>query len=152
MKWISFIASDYALRVRILPGAQKLFKIMKKLLILFILFFLLIFTIPSFSFAQSPLVPCGNDGQPACTIGDFFIMLANIYDFLVKWIASPLAIIALTVGGIVLMTSAGNPNLVSLGKKILWSAIIGLLLVWGSWVIINFIMETIGYRGGWDTL
>ena len=154
MKWISFIASDYALRVRILPGAQKLFKIMKKITIIFLLIFLFIPIIIFADFSpQQGLVPaCGGDGQPACRITDFFTMLANIYDFLVKWIASPLAIIAITVGGIILMTSAGNPQQASKGKEILKLAIIGLFLVWGSWVIINFIMTTIGYRGGWDTL
>jgi hypothetical protein len=121
---------------------------MKKILIIFILF---IFLTPVLISAQG-LVPCGGDGQEPCTISHFFTMLYRIYDFIVKMIATPLAIIALTVGGIVLMISAGNPNTASLGKKILWTAIIGLFLVWGSWVIINFIMEILGYSGTWHTL
>jgi hypothetical protein len=120
----------------------------KKCLLLGALFSLFLI-IPFLIMAQG-LVPCGH-GNP-CTIGDFFTMLHRIYNFLVTMIATPLAIIALTVGGIILMTSAGNPNLVSLGKKILWAAIIGLFLVWGSWVIINFIMEILGYSGTWHTL
>ena len=80
-------------------------------------------------------------------------MLGRIYDFIVKDIASPLAIIALTIGGILMMISAGNPNLMATGKKVLYSAIIGLFLVWGSWVIINFILKTLlGYSGDWSSI
>jgi hypothetical protein len=83
-------------------------------------------------------------------------MLVKIYNFIVQDIATPLAIISLTVGGILMMMSAGNPNLMTLGKKIFYAAIIGLALVFGSWVIINTIAVTIlGYSfnaGNWWTL
>jgi hypothetical protein len=98
--------------------------------------------------ASTGIVPCGKeaDGSDACTIADFFKMLAIIYDFIVKWIATPLAIISLTVGGILMMMSAGNPNLMTLGKKIFYAAVIGLFLVFGSWVIINTIVTILGYN------
>jgi len=93
------------------------------------------------------IVTCNG---PDCTICKFFAMLANIYYFLTAKIATPLAVIALTVGGVMIMMSAGNPNVLSNGKKILWSAIIGLALVFGSWIIINFILTTLGYAlGSW---
>ena len=44
-----------------------------------------------------------------------------------------------------MMISAGNPNLMSLGKKIFYSAVIGLVLVYGSYVIIKFILDAVGY-------
>ncbi len=92
---------------------------------------------------------CAADGSDACTIGDFFTMLAKIYDFIVKMIATPLAVIALTVGGIMILISAGNPNLAGTGKKILYAGIIGLVLVFCSWLIINFILCTVlGYSSG----
>ena len=67
-------------------------------------------------------------------------------------IATPLAVIALIVGGIFIMISAGNPNLLGNGKKILYAAIIGLALVWGSWLIIDFILHTIGYDQSWSSI
>jgi len=98
------------------------------------------------------LVPCGKatDGSDACTIDDFFTMLALVYDFLVWKIASPLAILAITIGAVVLMTSAGNPAQAGTGKKILWAAIIGLVLVFLSWLIIKTILDAIGYTGAWN--
>jgi len=95
------------------------------------------------------LVPCNG---PDCTINSFFTLLGNIYHFIVIQIATPLAIIALIVGGIMLMLSAGNPNLAGLGKKILYSAIIGLALVFCSWLIIDFILKAIGYTGNWSII
>jgi len=87
------------------------------------------------------LVPCnGSD----CTISSFFTMLGSIYSFIVFQIATPLAIIAVTVGGILMMISAGNPNLMGTGKKVFYSAIIGLVLVFCSVLIINFILTAIG--------
>jgi len=40
-----------------------------------------------------------------------------------------------------------------LGKKILFTAIIGLVLVWCSWLIIDFILTTLGMSSGsWANL
>jgi hypothetical protein len=76
-------------------------------------------------------------------------MLGNIYNFIVYDIASPLALLALTIGGVLILISAGNANLLGTGKKIVYAAIIGLALVWGSYLIINFILTSIGYTGNW---
>jgi len=125
---------------------------MTKLFFIFIFFLFLILILPKLaSAAYTPgqgLVPCGNPGERCCTICDFFVMLARVYDFLVKWIATPLAVVAITIGAVILMISAGNPNLAETGKKILWAAIIGLVLVFCSWLIINAILSALGFNMG----
>ncbi|MBI3631517.1 MAG: hypothetical protein HY219_01455 [Candidatus Staskawiczbacteria bacterium] len=123
---------------------------MKKYFLLISLFFL--FLVPVLANAQAPLVPCGNPGQNPCIIEDFFIMLDRIFNFIVYFIATPLAILMLTIGGIMILISAGNPTLASKGKNILYLAIIGLALVFCSWLIINFILTTLGYQGAWNSL
>jgi len=124
---------------------------MKKTFLVIALFSLLsIIFIPIFVSAQGQgLVPCNG---PDCTINSFFQMLLNIYNFLTTMIATPLAIIALIVGGIFMMASAGNPSTFGKGKEIITWAIIGLFLVWGSYLIINLILTTIGYGGTWNVL
>jgi len=101
-----------------------------------------------------PADPSSCPGDPGCPCGinDFFTMLGNIYSFIVIGIATPLAVIAITIGGILIMTSAGNPNLMGTGKKILYSGIIGLVLVFCSWLIINFVLTALGYTGTWSSL
>jgi len=94
--------------------------------------------------AGDGIVPCkGTD----CTFEDIGKMLQNIYDFIIK-IATPLAIIAITVGGIMMMISAGNPNMMSIGKKVFWSAVIGLFLAFGSYALIKFIVNAMKGSSG----
>jgi len=121
---------------------------MKKSLLIAI--FLVLFLIPVLSCAEigpkDSIVPCGQ-GTSQCTINDFFTMLAKIYSFIVWRIATPLATIGLLIGGIMLLVSAGNPNLATRGKDVIKVSIIGLVLVFCSWLIIKVILTTIGYKG-----
>lgn len=110
-----------------------------------LLFALLFFTFIPLIVSAQGLVPCGNPGQPACTIGDFFIMLSNIYDFLVKYLATPLAVIAITIGGIMMIISAGNPGLMEMGKNAIKFSIIGLVLAFGSLLIIKTLLSAMGF-------
>ena len=112
--------------------------------------FLVLFLIPVLALAQAPFVQCGNPGQKCCTICSFFETLFRIYNFLVLDIATPLAIVGVTIGGVLILISAGNPKLMGTGKKFLYSAIIGLVLVFCSWLIINEILSALGYNmGSW---
>lgn len=121
---------------------------MKKVLLLTTLSLLLLTPILA---TADGLVPCGGPGEPQCEIRHFFILLDRIYNFIVWNIATPLAVLMLVLGGIFLMISAGNPNLAGTARKILQWAVIGLILVFGSWVIINFILTTLGYKN-WNVL
>lgn len=100
--------------------------------------------------AATGLVPCGVSCQ--CTISNFFVMLARIYNFLVFWVATPLAVLAIMIGAVIFMTSAGNPSQAAKGKQILIWAIIGLALVFCSWLIIKTILDALGYTGPWSVL
>ncbi len=125
-------------------------KFMKKILSsLAILFLLSIIFVPTSIYAADQgWVTCGNGDNPTpCTLTDFLDMTKKILDFLVNTIAAPLAGVAIIVGGILMMTSAGNPNLMGLGKKIFWSAIIGLILAFAAKAIINFVLIAIGWQG-----
>jgi len=130
---------------------------MKKIFWVFFTVLLLPLILPALAQASqcagaTGLVPCGINATCPCEIQDFFVMLARIFDFAIKWIVTPLAVLMLTIGGILILISAGNPNLAGLGKKTLYAAIIGLVLAFGSWLIISFILNAIGYTGNWSQL
>ena len=108
-------------------------------------FLLVLSLIPVLSSAT--LVTCNG---PDCTIGKFFETLVEIYKFIVFQIATPLAVIALIIGGIFMMISAGNPNTFATGRKIMISAIIGLALAFCSYLIISFVLDTLGFTGNWQ--
>jgi len=117
----------------------------KIILSIAVLFLLSSIFVPLLITAEEGIVPC--DGvDKKCDLGMLNTMAGKIYNFIVKDIATPLAVLAITIGGILMLISAGNPNLLSLGKKIMYAAIIGLVLVWCSYLIINFILTTIGAK------
>ncbi len=142
---------------------------MKKIFLSILLFYLLtIIFVPSLTKAGLDPACQGKDGSwgivlcgcgkpitdstgrctNCCEVTDFFGMLARIYSFIVWYIATPLAVLALSIGAIFMLAGAGNPNLFATGKKILYAAIIGLVLVFCSWLIIDFILTAIGYNMG----
>lgn len=130
---------------------------MKKIFLSIVLLsLLLIISTPSLVKAQGcptgGIVTCSGTTDCPCTICSFFQMLANIYDFIVKMIATPLAVLAFIIGGLLMLVSAGNPNTFGLGKKIIYAAIIGLVLVFCSWLIIDFILHAVGYSQNWSSL
>ena len=93
--------------------------------------------------AAEPIEQC--DGSD-CDFDAAKAMLERILNFLVNTIAAPLAILAITIGAILMMTSAGDPNRMGMGKKVLYAAIIGLFLAFGTSAIIKFILSAL--KGG----
>src|SRR3989344_850092 len=132
---------------------------MKKFYLFFTTALVLFFLILSPGSAQASqcagatgLVPCGQNATCPCEIQDFFLMLARIFNFAITMIVAPFSVLMLTIGGILILTSAGNHKWLQTGKDTFWAAIIGLALAFGAWVIINFILGALGYIGNWSTL
>jgi len=83
------------------------------------------------------LVPCsGSD----CTICSLFVGVKNIVNFLTVDIAMPLAVVILIYGGVMLLTSGESETRREKGKKALWHAVWGLLIVFAAWLIIDTIL------------
>ena len=113
----------------------------KTLLILIVVSFLIPFQAMAFEpfdvFKKDhAIVPCGRAGTKDCTLCDIFELLKNIINLLlaVVLIFAPIFILG---GGIMLLTSAGVPDRVTLGKKIITSAIIGMVIAMGAWTILG---------------
>jgi len=100
--------------------------------------FLLALLLPA-SISAVTLVTCDP-----CTFSDLLGIIPKIIDLLIKYIVAPLGTFFLIVGGIALMASAGNPNLAGLGKKIMFTAIVGLFLALCAWLIVKTIVTAMG--------
>jgi hypothetical protein len=94
----------------------------------------------------------GSYPKCRCELGHVFILGLNIYNFIVRDIATPLAALLFVLGGVLLVASGANPNWASTGKKIMWSAGIGIVIIFSSWVIINVVLSAIGYAPAWSSL
>jgi hypothetical protein len=109
-----------------------------------ILFVFLSLSAPLLATAQ--LVQC--DGiNVKCDQQQLIQTLQRVLSFIVLDIATPLGVLALIIGGILMLISAGNPGLSTLGKTLIKGAIIGLLLAYCTDIIINFVLQAIGASG-----
>lgn len=91
----------------------------------------------------APLVPCGGPDDP-CKFCDLFVLLDNIFDFIFIDIVPPIAVIAFIIGGIYFFFSRGNPQTVNKATGILTSAVIGLVIIYGAWLLLNVFFMAIG--------
>jgi len=120
----------------------------KKKLFAFITISVMTFFIFKNVFAAG-MVPCGGAGEPPCEFTDFFIMINNVIRFGVFKIIPSIAVLTLIIGGIFyLFAGAGSPELAARGKSIIRITIIGLMIVYGSWIIIDTLLWLLGYRAG----
>lgn len=86
------------------------------------------------------LVPCGTTGNPEeCSLCYLLELVKNIIDFLVI-IAAPIAVVFIVWGGFMLLIAGGSEEKISQGKKILSSAVTGLVIVLISWLLIATII------------
>lgn len=108
--------------------------------------------------------PTGNSGlvpnEGGCTINgkyhsncgnyqlnDFIQIGINISDNILKMVGS-LALFAFILGGIMFLISAGNVERVAQAKKIIIGAVIGIVIVFTSWIIIGFVFTALGISTG----
>lgn len=110
------------------------------------------------------LVPCGrtcddpttskNECDP-CTICDFFVMIERYINGLLFMIVPPLAALIIAIGGGMYIFSRGDPEMLSRAKKLFASVGIGLLIIYGAWLIVNVffmfigVADWTGLREGW---
>ena len=101
------------------------------------------------------LVPCGGIEEPPCTLCHIFVMFKSIIDYALQVIVPILAVLIIVYGGFLLLTSGGDPVRAMSARKILTSVVIGLALVFCSWLIINSfflligVADWTGLREGW---
>lgn len=126
----------------------------KKFILLFLIIFLF-FLFLSPVFIEARLVPCGGPGQPPCQICHLFVMLDRIIDFVLIRIVFPVATLLIVFSGGMYMLSSGDSGKISQARSILTSTIVGLVIIFSSWLLVNTFMTGIGLAdwvgpaGGW---
>ena len=97
----------------------------------------------SLALAQgSPFIKCDPALPPGaaggCGIPEFIAFVKNVINYLFV-IAIPLAVIFIVWGGFVIMTAGGSEEKVKKGKGIITASVIGLAILFGSWLIVTVI-------------
>ena len=115
-------------------------KVIFSLLIVTVL--LLVFAIPVF--AQEGLIPPpsqGGDGDYA--LNDFLVLAIKISQLILGLVGS-LSLLAFVTGGVMFMISGGSSDKVEKAKRVLIAAVVGLVIVFASWIIIRFVILSLG--------
>jgi len=115
------------------------------------IFLLTLLLLPLVAFSQAPtegLVPEWCQAGCPCTFCDLYDLASNIIGFLLYVIAVPVAAGAFLYGGVLMLTSGGNPSQITKGRGMMTSAVIGMALAFFAWAILNTILATIGFGIG----
>lgn len=72
-----------------------------------------------------------------------FVKLGISLSNIILGIVGSLTLLMFIYGGVILLTSAGNTERVSKGKEIILGAVVGLLIVFGSYTLIDFIVNRV---------
>jgi len=86
----------------------------------------------------------GNPIEVRCQFCHFFVMLEAIIDFVLFQLVPPIAILMIVIGGIMFFAAAGSPEKLGTAKKLLTSVVIGLVIIFASWIIVDLFLASIG--------
>ena len=99
---------------------------------------------------NSNLVPCGDSADKPCGFYDILKLINNVINYLIKYLAVPIAAIMFAYAGFELVTSGGETSKREKAKKIFINVAIGLIFVAGAFVIIKTILLIAGADTSWD--
>lgn len=90
-------------------------------------------------------IPCA--GEENCTPCDLVLVVTNIIDLILGY-SGVILMVFIIVGGIFMLTSWGNTGRIDVGKKIITAGIIGIVIVFLAWTLVNIVfLAMIGTTG-----
>jgi len=88
------------------------------------------------------LVPCTND----CNLCYLLVGISNIFQWLMGALLVIAVLLGITVAGLAFMISGAFPSILAFAKNTLTTTLKGLILALIAWLIINGIMNIVGYK------
>lgn len=89
--------------------------------------------------------PVLSDGTGGCGWAELSLLAKNIIELLL-WGAIPLAVLIILYGGFMVLTAAGSESRYMTGRKAIIGAVVGLFIVLGAVVLINFLEGALGIK------
>ena len=110
--------------------------------------------------ANSGLVPCGNNdaanvqtstqafyGGDTCRLGDIFKLIARVVNFAIG-AAGIYSVLRILMGAVRLIASSGSEEQIKSGRETIQNAVIGLLVVFIAYAVVNTIFVVFGPKVG----
>ncbi len=125
---------------------------MKKYIKIYVLFFVLLFlliininTIKAEGFVPESGIKTGN-----YSLNDMVSVIVIVANRMLGIVGS-LSLAMFIYGGVVFLISAGNSDKVKQGQQIILGAVIGLVIVFASYAIIQLVFTALGIKGEWSS-
>ena len=109
-------------------------------IVMFVFLFFSFFTNVCWAASLWDNISCKANGS--CTLNDFVQLGVNVANWILGIVGS-LALLFLIYGGLMMIISGGSSEKTGQAKTILTNAVIGLIIVFTSWVIINFTVSVL---------
>ena len=90
------------------------------------------------TFIRNPSCKCCGD----CQLNDFVGLGVEASRYIFG-ITGSLALIMFAVGGFWWLTAAGTPDRIEKGKNTLVAAVIGIIIIFGAWVLVNSLLAAL---------
>ena len=103
--------------------------------------------VPGTTMEDSKIITCGRPGQPMCHLCDLIKGFYNIVKY-IQGIAIGVALLAIAIGGIIYIISAGDTGLMDAAKSAIKNAAIGFVLVFASYLLVNTVILYLGTKTG----
>ncbi len=101
---------------------------------------------------EGPIVPCGLhediatttnwDESKECTVCDLWKLVSNIITFISFDLTVPVGAFLFIVAGVLFLTSGGNEKRLGLARSIFTNTVIGILIIFVSWLLIDSLIKT----------
>ena len=129
-----------------MPSKPLTSTILLSLLLIFILSIALPFAV--YAAESTGLVTCGlMSSKTLCNICDLVILFQTLVNKANSYFAFPLAALMLGYGGFLMVLSGfqgGNAGLYTKGTKVLTNTLIGIIIIFCSWLAIDTLLKTVG--------
>ena len=107
--------------------------------------------ISSPAFVSAAIVPCGHNVD--CTLCHLWQLFSNLINFLIFNISLPVAGFLFIVAGVLYLVSGGNEGKVRTAKSIFMNTVIGLVIIFTSWLVVDTLLKTVAtgeFSGAWN--
>lgn len=77
------------------------------------------------------------------SVSDMLVVFVGVSRWILGIVGS-LALVMFIYGGVTFLISAGSSEMIGRARKIIVAAVVGLLIVFASWLIIKFVLSALG--------
>lgn len=125
-------------------------KKIKKIKIFSLINLFFFFAVSKITYAQEHLIDVadGKYRQGSYQLSDVLVLIIRVSDLILRFVGS-LALLFFIYGGLMFLLSSGNKEQVSKAKGIVKAAVIGLIIVFTSFIIISFALRALGVEDDW---